>query len=267
MTLTLQLFLIVSAALFCIGLLAALSRRHAIFILIGIEIMLAAANLNFIAFWRFSPEPHQPTGVMIAIFSIAIAAAEAATPDLHPCEQVKTARCGSLMVFENRETKRGRKIPIAVVVVPAIGTDKKEPIFPLAGGPGGSNTDGAKDIVSDPTGTALRQGHDIVLVDQRGTGSSNLIQCPPPSTPQVYFGHIENDPQRRRVCAAHRLRRRGGSRRPRQHRRAERERGGPVLGHVRERSRATAIRARAAQLGARGHRLQPQARPPVDERA
>ena len=78
MTLTLQIFLIVSAALFCIGLLAALSRRHAIFILIGIEMMLAAANLNFIAFWRFSPEPHQPTGVMVAIFSIAIAAAEAA---------------------------------------------------------------------------------------------------------------------------------------------------------------------------------------------
>jgi NADH-quinone oxidoreductase subunit K len=78
MTPTLQIFLIVSAALFCIGLLAALSRRHAIFILIGIEMMLAAANLNFIAFWRFSPEPHQPTGVMVAIFSIAIAAAEAA---------------------------------------------------------------------------------------------------------------------------------------------------------------------------------------------
>ena len=78
MTLTLQIFLIVSAALFCIGLLAALSRRHAIFILIGIEMMLAAANLNFIGFWRFSPEPHQPTGVMVAIFSIAIAAAEAA---------------------------------------------------------------------------------------------------------------------------------------------------------------------------------------------
>ena len=53
MTPTLQLFLIVSAALFSIGLLAALSRRHAIFILIGIEMMLAAANLNFIAFWRF----------------------------------------------------------------------------------------------------------------------------------------------------------------------------------------------------------------------
>jgi NADH-quinone oxidoreductase subunit K len=77
MTPTLQLFLVISATLFCIGLLAVLSRRHAIFILIGIELMLAAANLNFIAFWRFSPQPQPPTGVMIAIFSIAIAAAEA----------------------------------------------------------------------------------------------------------------------------------------------------------------------------------------------
>ncbi|MFN2541421.1 MAG: NADH-quinone oxidoreductase subunit NuoK [Chthoniobacterales bacterium] len=75
---TLSILLIVSAALFSIGLLAALSRRHAIFILIGIELMLAAANLNFIAFWRFGPQPQPPTGVMIAIFSIAIAAAEAA---------------------------------------------------------------------------------------------------------------------------------------------------------------------------------------------
>lgn len=78
MTPTLQSFLIVSAALFSIGLLAALSRRHAIFILIGIELMLAAANLNFIAFWRFGPQQEAPVGVMIALFSIAIAAGEAA---------------------------------------------------------------------------------------------------------------------------------------------------------------------------------------------
>ena len=75
---TLSILLVVSAALFCIGLLAALSRRHAIYILIGIELMLAAANLNFVGFWRFSAQPQQPTGVMVAIFSIAIAAAEAA---------------------------------------------------------------------------------------------------------------------------------------------------------------------------------------------
>src|ERR1051325_293524 len=78
MTPTLQILLVISAALFSIGLLAALSRRHAIFILIGIEMMLAAANLNFIGFWRFSSQPQPPTGVMIAIFAIAIAAAEAA---------------------------------------------------------------------------------------------------------------------------------------------------------------------------------------------
>ena len=75
---TLTILLMISAALFCTGLLAALSRRHAIFILIGIELMLAAANLNFIGFWRFGTQPQPPTGVMIAIFSIAIAAAEAA---------------------------------------------------------------------------------------------------------------------------------------------------------------------------------------------
>ena len=40
--------------------------------------MLTAANLNFIAFWRFAPQPQRPTGVMFAIFSIAVAAAEAA---------------------------------------------------------------------------------------------------------------------------------------------------------------------------------------------
>ena len=78
MTPTLATFLIISAALFCIGLLAALSRRHAIFILIGIEMMLAAAGLNFIAFWRFGPQPAPPTGVMVTIFAIGIAAAEAA---------------------------------------------------------------------------------------------------------------------------------------------------------------------------------------------
>ena len=78
MTPTLAMMLVISAALFSIGLLAALSRRHAIFVLIGIEMMLAAANLNFVAFWRFGPQPQSPAGVMVAIFAIAIAAAEAA---------------------------------------------------------------------------------------------------------------------------------------------------------------------------------------------
>ena len=71
-------YLLVSAALFCIGLAGALTRRNAIMVLIGIELMLNAANLNFIAFWRFSETPETQTGLMFALFSIAIAAAEAA---------------------------------------------------------------------------------------------------------------------------------------------------------------------------------------------
>ena len=71
-------YLVLSAFLFVIGLAGALSRRNAIIVLIGIELMLNAANLNFIAFWRFSEHPERLTGILFVIFSIAIAAAEAA---------------------------------------------------------------------------------------------------------------------------------------------------------------------------------------------
>ena len=71
-------FLIVAAMVFAIGLAIALTRRNAILVLIGIELMLNAANLNLIAFWRFSARPQYLTGMMFAIFSIAVAAAEAA---------------------------------------------------------------------------------------------------------------------------------------------------------------------------------------------
>jgi len=71
-------YLILAAMLFCIGLAGALSRRNAIVVLIGIELMLNAANLNFIAFWRHGPNPEQLDGVMFAMFSIGLAAAEAA---------------------------------------------------------------------------------------------------------------------------------------------------------------------------------------------
>ena len=50
-------YLILSAFLFVIGLAGALTRRNGIIVLIGIELMLNAANLNFIAFWRFSEHP------------------------------------------------------------------------------------------------------------------------------------------------------------------------------------------------------------------
>jgi NADH-quinone oxidoreductase subunit K len=75
---SLQSYLLLSSLLFSIGLAGVLIRRNAILVLIGIELMLNAANINFIAFWRFGPAPSALTGVMFALFSISVAAAEAA---------------------------------------------------------------------------------------------------------------------------------------------------------------------------------------------
>lgn len=75
-------FLDFAAVVFCIGLFGALVRRNAIAVLMAIEIMLNAANINLIAFWRYSPSlpPGEGpiNGVMLALFVIAIAAAEVA---------------------------------------------------------------------------------------------------------------------------------------------------------------------------------------------
>ncbi len=70
-------YLTLSAALFAIGLFGALARRNAVGVLMGIELILNAVNINFIAFWRFG-DPQAMTGQVFAIFVIAIAAAEAA---------------------------------------------------------------------------------------------------------------------------------------------------------------------------------------------
>jgi NADH:ubiquinone oxidoreductase subunit K len=78
MTTPLAHYLILAALLFAIGLAGALARRNAVLVLIGLELMLNAANLNFIAFWRFGPRSEKLTGLMFVLFSIAIAAAEVA---------------------------------------------------------------------------------------------------------------------------------------------------------------------------------------------
>jgi NADH-quinone oxidoreductase subunit K len=73
----LQLCLLFSSALFCVGVIGALSRSNAILVLLGIELMLNAANINFIAFWHFGSS-NASSGVVFVVFSIAVAAAEAA---------------------------------------------------------------------------------------------------------------------------------------------------------------------------------------------
>jgi len=74
----LALLLTASCVLFSLGLFAVLTRRNMILILVGIELMLNAANINFIAFWRYGAADNDQVGPMFLLFSIAIAAAEAA---------------------------------------------------------------------------------------------------------------------------------------------------------------------------------------------
>ena len=69
-------YLVVGAALFCAGLVTVMSRRNAIAILIGIELMLNAANLNLVAFDRYGLGGIR--GQLFALFVLVIAAAEAA---------------------------------------------------------------------------------------------------------------------------------------------------------------------------------------------
>lgn len=69
-------FLIVSALLFSLGLMAVLSRRNVIMVLMGVELILNSANINLIAFSRYTSLSLE--GQMIGLFVIIIAAAEAA---------------------------------------------------------------------------------------------------------------------------------------------------------------------------------------------
>jgi NADH-quinone oxidoreductase subunit K len=72
---TLAYYLLVSALLFVIGLFGALTRRNIIGVLMGIELMFNAANLNLAAFNRFV-HPQGVAGQAVALFAIAVAAAE-----------------------------------------------------------------------------------------------------------------------------------------------------------------------------------------------
>ncbi len=93
--------LIVGAILFAIGLYVALSKRNAVAVLMGIELMLNAVNLTFIAFARFVESPRPLDGHVFAIFVITVAAAEAAV-----------ALALAVAVYRHRETVDMGKISL-----------------------------------------------------------------------------------------------------------------------------------------------------------
>lgn len=81
--------------------------------------------------------------------------------------------CGNYEVFEDRVTQRGRKIQLNVIVLPAQ-TQPREPdaVFAIAGGPGASTVESGGGVAR-----FFVNKRDVVLVDQRGTGGSNRLDC------------------------------------------------------------------------------------------
>ncbi|RME44194.1 MAG: alpha/beta fold hydrolase, partial [Deltaproteobacteria bacterium] len=108
------------------------------------------------------------------------------------------ARCGTLEVPENREAPDGRKIALRVAVLEALSRNPKpDPLFFLAGGPGQAASEAYIGVAS--AFRRLQKRRDIVLVDQRGTGGSNRLDCK--SSEEEPSIEIETNPEKLRAWA------------------------------------------------------------------
>ncbi|HYU31777.1 MAG TPA: alpha/beta fold hydrolase [Thermoanaerobaculia bacterium] len=118
---------------------------------------------------------------------------------LHTCQVPGLpfeARCGTYQVREDRTARDGRTIPLYLVVLPARGPrPAPDPVFFLEGGPGIPATESAAEMAENLA--PLLEKRDIVLIDQRGTGRSNPLDCPLGLTPGALL-----DPEDLRACRA-----------------------------------------------------------------
>lgn len=86
------------------------------------------------------------------------------------------ARCGNFDVAENPDEPDGRKISLKVAYAPATGrSTQPDPVFFFAGGPGQAASETW--VIIQPVLDQIRKSRDIVMIDQRGTGSSNKLSC------------------------------------------------------------------------------------------
>ena len=116
--------------------------------------------------------------IILAIaFSLLTYSPAIAQLSLNDCHiSGEPVRCGTLRVPENRTTPAGRQMDLAIVVVPHSDRgESKEPLFILKGGPGERATADAEDTFQ--MFRSVRRDRDLVLLDQRGTGEPNRLQC------------------------------------------------------------------------------------------
>ena len=100
-----------------------------------------------------------------------------------------TALCGELEVPENRNARRGRTLRLAIVVLPAVSfTPAPDPVYVLAGGPGGAATTMAALMWQSP----MRADRSIVLVDQRGSNRAHRLDCQLPGSDSNPAGYMES---------------------------------------------------------------------------
>ena len=129
--------------------------------------------------------------LLLALPLLATAAAPAPTLTLTPCRLTHPsqlvsveAQCGTLAVAEDPAAPAGRRILLFVARVPAVNEHgRPDPLFLLAGGPGLAATTFYTGVA--PVFERIHRARDIVLVDQRGTGRSNALNCVQESDPEA----------------------------------------------------------------------------------
>jgi pimeloyl-ACP methyl ester carboxylesterase len=129
--------------------------------------------------------------------------ARAAAPEFHDCTLGKAsgiqARCASLVVPENYRAPGGQTLALHIALVPARGS-AAEPLVVLAGGPGQA----AEDLyaVLAPAFEKAREHHDLLLIDQRGTGRSHRLSCDFPDDAEIATPDLKRLEQLSRECLA-----------------------------------------------------------------
>ena len=155
------------------------------------------------------PRPAEPqAGRRVALEECRLPGFDEVLAELPPAQAAELrdadrGLCGTWEVFEDRARGAGRKLELRVIVLPATGEQPAaDPLLIFYGGPGSSIFE---DVAFVPVDfAAIHARRDLVLIDQRGTGGSHLLRCPPRGSDDDLQGYLEAIPPRASVVACRR---------------------------------------------------------------